>query len=195
HADYVYSPYDRWNLIRRRRSVSSTFDETRYVLRDYLDPVAIIQTDGTVDERYGYDAFGPVRIMDRDFDDRGSSVCAWNWLFHGEFIDTETGPYNYGYRYYHPQFGRLIPREPIGEEGGMNLYGFVGNDGVNDVDALGLKPPTKPRSFGRYRLSYRTEKLEAGDCGKHEWVIAFLLSEATSSGGMVIQKVTYKKWD
>src|SRR5690606_21162094 len=62
HADYVYSPYDRWNLIRRRRSVSSTFDETRYVLRDYLDPVAIIQTDGTVDERYGYDAFGPVRI-------------------------------------------------------------------------------------------------------------------------------------
>jgi hypothetical protein len=66
---------------------------------------------------------------------------------------------------------------------------------VNDWDVLGLKPPRRPRSFGRYRLSYRTEKLEFGNCGKHEWVIAFLLSKATLSGGMVIQKVTYKKWD
>jgi hypothetical protein len=30
-------------------------------------------------------------------------------------------------------------RDPIGEEGGMNLYGFVGNDGVNFFDLLGLE--------------------------------------------------------
>lgn len=29
-------------------------------------------------------------------------------------------------------------RDPIGERGGLNLYGFVGNDGVNFLDALGL---------------------------------------------------------
>lgn len=30
-------------------------------------------------------------------------------------------------------------RDPIGERGGLNLYGFVGNDGVNAWDRLGLK--------------------------------------------------------
>ena len=29
-------------------------------------------------------------------------------------------------------------RDPLGERGGMNLYGFVGNDGVNGWDFLGL---------------------------------------------------------
>jgi len=44
----------------------------------------------------------------------------------------------YGYRYYHPQTGRWINRDPIEEEGGLNLYGFVGNDGVNKIDLLGM---------------------------------------------------------
>jgi RHS repeat-associated protein len=43
----------------------------------------------------------------------------------------------YGYRYYHPQTGRWINRDPIEERGGLNLYGFVGNDGVNQWDLLG----------------------------------------------------------
>ncbi|TAE89894.1 MAG: RHS repeat-associated core domain-containing protein [Verrucomicrobia bacterium] len=43
----------------------------------------------------------------------------------------------YGYRYYHPQTGRWINKDPIEEEGGLNLYGFVGNDGVNNNDLLG----------------------------------------------------------
>ena len=30
-------------------------------------------------------------------------------------------------------------RDPIEEKGGVNLYGFVGNDGVNRLDYLGLK--------------------------------------------------------
>jgi len=43
-----------------------------------------------------------------------------------------------GFRYYDPQTGRWASRDPIGEYGGLNLYGFVGNDGVNRVDLLGL---------------------------------------------------------
>jgi hypothetical protein len=34
--------------------------------------------------------------------------------------------------------GRWPSRDPIEEEGGVNLYGFVGNDGVNNRDYLGL---------------------------------------------------------
>jgi RHS repeat-associated protein len=44
----------------------------------------------------------------------------------------------YGYRYYHPQTGRWINRDPIQERGGINLYGFVGNNGIGRWDLLGL---------------------------------------------------------
>jgi RHS repeat-associated protein len=44
----------------------------------------------------------------------------------------------YGYRFYDPITGRWPSRDPIEEEGGINLYGFVGNDGIDRVDYLGL---------------------------------------------------------
>jgi len=44
----------------------------------------------------------------------------------------------YGYRDYDPQTTRWTARDPIAEKGGLNLYGFVGNDGVNGVDLWGL---------------------------------------------------------
>ena len=45
---------------------------------------------------------------------------------------------DYIYRYYDPLSGRWPSRDPIEERGGLNLYGFVGNDGVNWLDILGL---------------------------------------------------------
>ena len=45
---------------------------------------------------------------------------------------------DYLYRYYDPLTGRWPSRDPIGERGGVNLYGFVGNDGVSGKDKLGL---------------------------------------------------------
>jgi uncharacterized protein RhaS with RHS repeats len=43
----------------------------------------------------------------------------------------------YTYRYYDPLTGRWPSRDPIEEEGGVNLYGFVKNSGVNRWDLLG----------------------------------------------------------
>lgn len=45
----------------------------------------------------------------------------------------------YGYRYYDPQTGRWPSRDPIGERGGVNLYGMVGNNLMDRIDVLGLK--------------------------------------------------------
>ena len=45
----------------------------------------------------------------------------------------------YGYRYYEPVTGRWPSRDPIEEEGGINLYGFIRNNGVNAWDYLGLQ--------------------------------------------------------
>ena len=44
----------------------------------------------------------------------------------------------YGYRYYDPETGRWLSRDPIEEQGGLNLYAFVRNNGVNRIDYLGL---------------------------------------------------------
>ena len=44
----------------------------------------------------------------------------------------------YQYRYYDPVTGRWPSRDPIEEQGGVNLYAFVGNDGVNYFDLYGL---------------------------------------------------------
>jgi RHS repeat-associated protein len=65
----------------------------------------------------------------------------------------------YGYRYYHPQTGRWINKDPIEESGGLNLYGFVGNDPINSIDVMGQRkwpkkggvtPPPKPKGKGGF---------------------------------------------
>src|SRR5258708_7000362 len=48
----------------------------------------------------------------------------------------------YLYRYYDPGLQRWPNRDPIGEEGGWNLYGCVGNSPMNFVDPIGLDPFT-----------------------------------------------------
>ena len=55
-----------------------------------------------------------------------------------KYFDTETGLYYYGYRYYDPETGRWLSRDPLEEEGGINLYEFLGNDPINFYDPYGL---------------------------------------------------------
>ena len=52
---------------------------------------------------------------------------------------THRWPINfYGYRWYDPLTGRWMSKDPIGERGGLNLYGFVRNASINHIDLLGL---------------------------------------------------------
>jgi RHS repeat-associated protein len=50
---------------------------------------------------------------------------------------TASGVFYYKYRHYDPQLGRWPSRDPIEEDGGINLYAFVGNDSINVFDILG----------------------------------------------------------
>ncbi len=101
-------------------------------------PVAVVDAEGEVVERYGFTAFGRREVMAPDWSPREESLFDWSFGFHGQFLDSETGYYNYGYRYYVPWLGRWPNRDPIEEEGGINLYGFAGNDGIDRIDKLGL---------------------------------------------------------
>ena len=55
-----------------------------------------------------------------------------------KYTDDETGLVMYQLRAYSPELGRFISRDPIDENGGLNLYSFCANDGVNAVDLYGL---------------------------------------------------------
>ncbi len=46
----------------------------------------------------------------------------------------------FGRRYYNPDLGRWVSRDPIGEAGGINVYRFIRNATIVLADILGLEP-------------------------------------------------------
>ena len=62
------------------------------------------------------------------------------WENHSTATKLASGVRYYGYRYYDPVTGRWPSRDPIGEEGGANLYGMVANNALSASDYLGLWP-------------------------------------------------------
>ena len=55
-----------------------------------------------------------------------------------EICDSELDLVYYNYRHYSPSLGRFLSRDPIEEQGGLNLYCFVGNMLIKFIDYLGL---------------------------------------------------------
>ncbi|WP_375784009.1 RHS repeat-associated core domain-containing protein [Bradyrhizobium sp. Pha-3] len=54
-------------------------------------------------------------------------------------IDPETnGLYYYRARHYSPLLGRFMQPDPVGVQGGVNLYAYVNNDPLNAIDPNGL---------------------------------------------------------
>jgi RHS repeat-associated protein len=70
----------------------------------------------------------------------------------------------YGYRWFDPATGRWPSRDPIGERGGLNLYGFVGGDGINYWDYLGREK--KYRLKGLPKNGKQAEKQGGGQTQK-----------------------------
>ena len=58
----------------------------------------------------------------------------------GYYTDVETGLDLLTHRYYDPQQGRFVTRDPIGYRGGLNLYSFTLYNPVNEHDPSGLSP-------------------------------------------------------
>jgi RHS repeat-associated protein len=92
-------------------------------------------TDGTTVAQYAYGPFGELIRKPHP----GSTYASVNpFLFSTKFWDAETDLLYYGYRYYNPGTGRWLNRDSIGELGGLNLYGFVGNNPLKWIDHFGL---------------------------------------------------------
>ena len=80
---------------------------------------------------FEYSPFGQVTFQS------GEMADSFAHRYSTKYWDSETGLYQFNYRYYHPEEGRFLGRDPIEESGGVMLYGYCGNDGVNGWDLLG----------------------------------------------------------
>ncbi|MCP5540166.1 MAG: hypothetical protein H7A52_08510 [Akkermansiaceae bacterium] len=141
-AQYLWGvrPGHRDELILRDRDTdgNGTLDERLYCLMDYYNPTAVLNSAGEVRERYAWSAFGLRRVMEADWTARSSSAYGFDFGFHGQFLDGETGYYDYGYRYYSAEIGRWLSRDPVAERGGTNLYAGMSNRAVNSNDFRGM---------------------------------------------------------
>ena len=88
----------------------------------------VFDAQGTIAAAYDYSPYGTATRT-------GRLVQPVQWS--GEMHDEEPALAYYNYRFYNPRDGRWINRDPIAEEGGWNLYGFVDNEVVFSIDYLG----------------------------------------------------------
>ena len=143
-ANYVHSHPERLNALIAR-AVGGDERKIQHYHKNYLDHVyAVSDKDGNVLERYRYSPFGQIEIYGPTGTYLGNSTKnsaigntrTWNT----RILDPDTNLYMYKYRHYHAALGRFMSRDPIGEDGGVNLYAFVGNEPINSWDRLGLAP-------------------------------------------------------
>ena len=113
---------------------STGVDRTAYYHADGNGNItAMINGVGRVVARYHYDPYGNLLGM------AGPLSQENRYCYSSKEIQPYTDLYHYGYRFYDPSLQRWINQDPIGEAGGVNLYEFVGNDPVNQVDLFGLQ--------------------------------------------------------
>ncbi len=94
----------------------------------------------TIEAQYGYDPYGIATKL------QGSQDADFQYA--GYYMHAPSGLNLTRTRQYSANLGRWISRDPIGENGGLNLYGYVGNSPVMNTDPSGLFDPTSWAAVG-----------------------------------------------
>ncbi len=131
-VQYVWSPVYVDALVLRDRDSNGdgTLDERLYVVQDAnYNVTTIFDNAGNVVERYAYDPFGQVTVLDANWSERAAgSQFGWLYLHQGGRFDATSGLYHFRHRDYSPTLGRWTSLDPIRYAAGdVNLYRVVFN--------------------------------------------------------------------
>ena len=104
---------------------------------------AYVDATGDIAASREFDAFGNTVSLS------GPMADGFAYWFSTKYLDIETRLYYYGYRFYHPEHGRWLNRDPIGEIDSIQLYEFVDNEPTCAFDDIGLakRNPGSRRGF------------------------------------------------
>jgi RHS repeat-associated protein len=110
-------------LVARDRDADNNsgngLEERLYALQDALYNVTgLVSTAGSVQERFGYTAYGESTVLNADMTVKGGGTgYAWEHRYTGRILDPTSGLQLNRNRYYHQQLGRWCSKDPIGYEG------------------------------------------------------------------------------
>ncbi len=93
-------------------------------------------SSGSISAQYAYDPFGNTEKVS------GSTDSDFQFAFY--MMHQRSGFYLTQNRTYSTKFGRFLNRDPSGYFGGMNLFGYVGNNPISFIDPGGLRGPAPP---------------------------------------------------
>jgi RHS repeat-associated protein len=119
-----------------------------YYCRDHLGSIReVLRGDGTLVARYDYDPYG---LRQTRYNDASYGACDFGYTGHITQRSPVTGQTEIvltRYRAYDPHHARWLSPDPLGEEGGLNLYEYCLGNPVNGIDPLGLENIGKELAF------------------------------------------------
>ena len=149
--DYVWNGATPVAQIETRRDANGQLhnDEIIYLVSDHLNtPRAGMNPTGNITWRNDSLGFGE-QAANEDPDADGNATVV-NLRFPGQYFDGESGLHYNWHRYYDPETGRYITSDPIGLDGGINTFGYVGGNPVVGADLTGLAPFCPPGNRAIY---------------------------------------------
>ena|GEM_PF-5029804 len=106
-----------------------------FYTRDHLGSIReLTDTAASVRGRWDYDSYGR-----RSANLITSGALESDFAYTGHYFHDRSGLTAAPYRFYDADLGKWLSRDPIAENGGINLYGYVGNNPANLIDPLGLR--------------------------------------------------------
>jgi RHS repeat-associated protein len=117
-------------------------DKRYYALQDFIySTAALINSSGTVQERYEYEPYGTPTLWSADYSDTRPLTTGTCWfLFTGQMYDPETGLYHYKARAVHPLLGRFLQRDAVLADLAGIRYAYGVSAPLNHTDSVGAVP-------------------------------------------------------
>ncbi|WP_417069869.1 RHS repeat-associated core domain-containing protein [Niveibacterium terrae] len=90
--------------------------------------------------RWRWDQSDPFGVTPPIENPSALGAYTYNPRFPGQVYDRESNLFQNWNRDYDPVVGRYVQSDPIGLQGGVNTYSYVGGNPIMLFDALGLEP-------------------------------------------------------